>query len=202
MIDIDHLNFDKLGGLIPAIIQEEGTMQVLMLGFMNREALERTIADGLITFWSRTRNRLWQKGETSGNRLTLVSMSIDCDNDTILVTARTNGPTCHNGTHTCFAHDRGIDIGALGQLERTIASRRAQMPEDSYTTRLFRKGRRSIAQKVGEEGVEVALASIAETPERVAEESADLLYHLVVLLADCGLGLDDVMKVLRGRFAK
>jgi len=199
MIDIDTVNFNKLGGLVPAIVQEEGTRQVLMLGFMNREALEKTIADRLVTFWSRGRQSIWQKGESSGNRLELVSIVLDCDNDTLLVTARATGPICHSGTHTCFSEVRLAEFDVLQQLEQTVVRRRAEMPEGSYTTTLFNKGRRSIAQKVGEEGVEVALASIAESPERVAEESADLMYHLLVLLADCGLGLADVIKVLKRR---
>ena len=197
---MDKLNFEKLGGLVPAVIQDVRTNQVLMVGFMNPEALEKTLADKKVTFWSRTKNRLWQKGETSGNYLEYVSMQKDCDNDSLLIKAIPHGPVCHTNQFTCFGEDETIDVGSvLCRLEETIRSRKQMMPEGSYTSKLFKEGTPRIAQKVGEEGVEVALASVLGDKKRFTEESADLLYHLLVLLCQQGLMLADVTKELRSR---
>jgi phosphoribosyl-ATP pyrophosphohydrolase/phosphoribosyl-AMP cyclohydrolase len=197
---MDKLNFEKLSGLVPAVIQDARTNQVLMVGFMNPEALEKTLADKKVTFWSRTKNRLWQKGETSGNYLEYVSMQEDCDNDSLLIKAIPHGPVCHTNQFTCFGEDETIDVGSvLCRLEETIRSRKQMMPEGSYTSKLFKEGTPRIAQKVGEEGVEVALASVLGDKIRFTEESADLLYHLLVLLCQQGLTLADVTKELRSR---
>lgn len=207
-MDIERLDFDKLDGLIPAIIQHASTREVLMLGFMNREALERTLADGLVTFWSRSRARLWKKGETSGNTLAVVSISADCDHDTLLVLATPSGPTCHTGAVSCFVgeDDRTpsqpvVERGAgfINQLQRTIVERHREMPDGSYTADLFRAGRSRIAQKVGEEGVEVVIAAIQADTAALPAEAADLLYHLIVLLVECGYRIEDVEGVLRSR---
>jgi len=197
---MDKLNFEKLGGLVPAVIQDARTNQVLMVGFMNPEALEKTLADKKVTFWSRTKNRLWQKGETSGNYLEYVSMQEDCDNDSLLIKAIPHGPVCHTNQFTCFGEDETIDVGSvLCSLEETIRSRKQMMPEGSYTSKLFKEGTPRIAQKVGEEGMEVALASVLGDKKRFTEESADLLYHLLVLLCQQDLTLTDVTKELRSR---
>ncbi|MGD0036042.1 MAG: bifunctional phosphoribosyl-AMP cyclohydrolase/phosphoribosyl-ATP diphosphatase HisIE [Bacteroidota bacterium] len=197
---MDKLNFEKLGGLVPAVIQDARTNQVLMVGFMNPEALEKTLADKKVTFWSRTKKRLWQKGETSGNYLEYVSMQKDCDNDSLLIKAIPHGPVCHTNQFTCFGEDETIDVGGvLCRLEETIRSRKQMMPEGSYTSKLFKEGTPRIAQKVGEEGVEVALASVLGDKKRFTEESADLLYHLLVLLCQQDLALADVIKELRSR---
>ena len=197
---IDQLNFEKLGGLVPAVIQDARTNQVLMVGFMNRDALEKTIADKKVTFWSRTKKRLWQKGETSGNFLEFVSMQMDCDNDSLLIKAIPHGPVCHTNQFTCFGEDETADAGSvLSRLEETIRSRKQTMPEGSYTSKLFKEGTPRIAQKVGEEGVEVALASVLGEKKRFTEESADLLYHLLVLLCQLDLTLTDVTKELQNR---
>lgn len=197
---IDQLNFEKLGGLIPAVVQDAATNLVLMVGFMNREALEKTLADRRVTFWSRTRKRLWQKGETSGNYLEFVSAAADCDNDSLLVKAVPRGPVCHTGTFTCFAEDTPAENSdVLRILEATIRDRKIKMPEGSYTTKLFREGTPRIAQKVGEEGVEVAIAAVLGDTNRLKEESADLLYHLLVLLQEKGVPLETVKDELRSR---
>ncbi len=198
-VDLTRLDFDKLGGLVPAIVQDAATRQVLMLGFMNREALERTLRDRLATFWSRSRNTIWQKGETSGNTLEVLDIAVDCDTDTLLLTVRPNGPVCHNGTYTCFGEAKLEHDGVLTELQRTIRDRHERMPEGSYTTSLFRDGRPRIAQKVGEEGVEVVIAALAQSDERLVDESADLLYHLLVLLVERGLSFGRVLEVLRRR---
>lgn len=197
---IDTVNFDKLQGLVPAIIQDAKTQQVLMLGFMDREALEKTIRDKRVTFRSRTRQTLWQKGETSGNYLELVSIQTDCDNDTLLIKARPTGPVCHTGMHTCFQEEKiqpGSDI--LSQLESVILQRKASMPEKSYTASLLKSGLGTITQKVGEEAVEAIVAALAQSPARLREESADLLYHLLVLLVAKNIALDEVLSELKKR---
>ena len=197
---IDKLNFEKLGGLVPAIVQDARTSQVLMVGFMNRDALKKTLDDKKVTFWSRTKQRLWQKGETSGNFLEFVSMQKDCDDDSLLIKAIPHGPVCHTNQYTCFGEDEIMDVGiVLGRLEETIRDRRRTMPEGSYTAKLFREGAPRIAQKVGEEGVEVALAGVLGDKKRLTEESADLLYNLIVLLIHQGLSLEEVTKELRRR---
>ena len=196
MIDIEGLDWAKQGGLLPAIVQEAGSLRVLMLGYMDRAALEATLASRRVTFFSRRRQRLWTKGEQSGNVLSLVSIENDCDRDTLLVQARPVGPTCHLGTPSCFA---GAPAGALAELDSLVAKRSRERPQDSYTTKLLEAGVRRIAQKVGEEGVETALAAVAQDDAALLGEAADLLYHLVVLLHARGLSLDDAEQVLRQR---
>ncbi len=198
-MDIKQVDWNKLKGLIPAIVQDGSTGRVLMLGFMNEEALEKTLETRRVTFWSRSRKCLWTKGETSGNYLELEEIRQDCDNDTLLVVAKPQGPCCHRGTLSCFAGDdefSGLEF--LGYLERLIAKRRKEMPEGSYTTRLFAKGLPEIAKKVGEEAVEVVL-SASQEKLRSIEESADLLYHLLVFLNQREVTLGDVMEELRSR---
>ncbi len=202
---IATIDFTKLGGLVPAVVQDAANGCVLMVGFMNREALERTLHEQRVTFWSRDREVIWQKGETSGNFLDVVEIRTDCDNDTILVTARPHGPTCHTGSYSCFGLEPTTTLSPtdplsiIRALEETIQSRRANPNEASYTARLFAEGRHRIAQKVGEEGVETVIAAMRNDPEEVASEAADLIYHLLVLLADCDLGIDDVARVLENR---
>jgi phosphoribosyl-AMP cyclohydrolase / phosphoribosyl-ATP pyrophosphohydrolase len=197
---METLNFEKLGGLVPAVIQDTRSHQVLMVGFMNREALEKTLTDKKVTFWSRTKKRLWQKGETSGNFLEFVSLQTDCDNDSLLIKAIPHGPVCHTNQFTCFGEDETVDMGTvLCRLEETVRSRKKMMPEGSYTSKLFKEGAPRIAQKVGEEGVEVALAAVLGDKKRFTEESADLLFHLLVLLCQQDLTLADVTKELQNR---
>ena len=200
--DIDRLDFQKSDGLLPAVVQDgEGT--VLMLGYMNREALRESFARRRVVFFSRSRQRLWEKGETSGNTLDLVSVHTDCDRDTLLVTARPRGPVCHLGTATCFGDERAAagPLAFLSELETVIAQRIAERPEGSYTARLHAQGVKRMAQKVGEEGLEVALAAVAEPDEKLLGESADLLYHLLLLLKSRGLSLESVAEELRSRHA-
>lgn len=192
------LAWDKMNGLLPAIVQDNDTDQVLMLGYMNREAIEATVHAGLVTFYSRSRQRLWRKGESSGNLLRLVSIAGDCDSDTLLIRARPAGPTCHLGTQSCFG-ETGGGAGWLGMLERIVATRATADPAESYTASLLREGPAKAAQKVGEEGVEVALAAVCRDPAGLAEEAADLLFHLLVALKSRDVTLTDVMSVLRER---
>lgn len=192
------LAWDKMNGLLPAIVQDNDTDQVLMLGYMNREAVEATVHAGLVTFYSRSRQRLWRKGESSGNLLRLVSIAGDCDSDTLLIRARPAGPTCHLGTQSCFG-ETGGGAGWLGMLERIVATRATADPAESYTASLLRDGPAKAAQKVGEEGVEVALAAVCRDPAGLAEEAADLLFHLLVALKSRDVTLTDVMSVLRER---
>ena len=196
MIDIDRLDWGKQGGLIPAIVQDATTLQVLMMGWMSRESLAITLYDGRVTFYSRTRNRLWTKGETSGNTLQLVNIEVDCDADTLLVQANPNGPTCHLGRASCFP---AAPANVLAELDGVITARGRDRPDGSYTTRLFQSGVRGIAQKVGEEAVEVALAAVAQDDKSVLDESADLLFHLLVLLRSRGMSIQDVLSVLADR---
>lgn len=200
---IDKLNFSKLGGLIPAIIQDANTQQVLMVGFMNRDAVEKTLTERKTIFWSRTKQRLWQKGETSGNMLEVVSVETDCDSDALLIKAIPRGPVCHTGTYTCFGEQSSKSSGdVFGQLEGIVRSRQEQMPEQSYTAKLFQAGTPRIAQKVGEEAVEIVVAAMQNDAIALKAESADLLYHLIVLLREKGLSLNDVAEELRGRMSK
>ena len=200
------LHFDAVTGLLPAIIQDADTGQVLMLGYMNAEAWERTQLDGKVTFFSRSKNRLWIKGESSGNFLTVVSLHIDCDADTILVRAVPAGPTCHRGTVSCFeqvgqVHLPAAPIGFLAELERVIVER-YQFPErapTSYTVSLFKKGMLKIAQKVGEEAVETVIDAVAGSRNTLPGEVADLLYHLLVLLVASGVPLTEVIEILKER---
>jgi len=196
---IDRLDWAKGGGLLPAVAQHWCSGEVLMLGYMSREALAATEASGKVTFFSRSRQRLWTKGESSGNTLLLKSLHVDCDADTLLVRVEPSGPTCHRGTPTCFADAPGLPLGFLGALDALVARRHQQRPQDSYTVRLFDAGIRKIAQKVGEEGVETALAAVVQDDADLLGESADLLFHLLVLLRARGLGLGDVAGILEMR---
>jgi phosphoribosyl-ATP pyrophosphohydrolase/phosphoribosyl-AMP cyclohydrolase len=195
----DSLDWDKAGGLLPAIVQDADTAQVLMLGTMNREALEATLRSGLVTFFSRSRQRLWQKGETSGHLLELREILADCDQDALLIKAEPKGPTCHLGKESCFGTSSAQSAAWLGTLERIVRRRAADLPQGSYTTKLLKAGPKRIAQKVGEEAVEVALAATAGSSEECAEEIADLLYHLVVLMRSRQLTWSQVMEVLSDR---
>jgi len=200
------LDFDKMGGLVPAVIQDEQTSQVLMLGYMNQEALEKTQQEGLVTFFSRSKNRLWTKGETSGNTLQVVTIAEDCDNDSLLIKVKPNGPTCHTGSTSCFGEDQTANrikaIQFIAQLEEVIQQRKANPSEGSYTNFLFEKGVNKIAQKVGEEAVETVIDAVAGKLDTMKGEAADLLYHLLVLLAATGLELADVVAVLQARHKK
>lgn len=196
---LDQIDFDKGEGLVPAIVQNTETQQVLMLGYMSRESVAKTLDSQKVTFFSRSRQTLWTKGETSGNILNLVSMTLDCDHDTLLILARPEGPTCHEGTVSCFGEEGPQGIGFLAYLDDVIKSRANASPDDSYTAKLLSGPLRRAAQKVGEEGVETALAAVAEDEEALLGESADLLYHLIVLLRAKGLSLNDAIKVLQSR---
>lgn len=193
------LDFEKMGGLVPAIIQDNNTGKVLMLGFMNEEALRETKESGMVTFFSRTKNRLWKKGETSGNTLQVVNMTADCDNDTLLIKATPAGPVCHTGSDTCFGEKNIEDVMFLKILQNFIEQRRQEMPEGSYTTTLFQKGVNRMAQKVGEEAVETVIEATNGTEEGFIYEASDLMYHLIVLLTSKGLRLEDLAKELKKR---
>ncbi len=204
--EIDELAWQKMDGLLPAIVQDAFDGRVLMQAYMNREALQTSLASGRVTFWSRSRQALWTKGETSGNTLELIAVHADCDLDCILVLAKPHGPSCHRGTDTCFddplfnsGQRTAPELAFLARLERLICEREAQRPAGSYTTKLFDAGVKRIAQKVGEEGVETALAATAGDTEELANESADLLYHLLVLLKARDLSLADVVATLKSR---
>ncbi|HVV68431.1 MAG TPA: bifunctional phosphoribosyl-AMP cyclohydrolase/phosphoribosyl-ATP diphosphatase HisIE [Gammaproteobacteria bacterium] len=194
----DDLAWDKMQGLLPAIVQDVHSGSVLMLGYMNRAALQRTLDTKWVTFFSRSKNALWLKGETSGNKLQLVSITTDCDQDTLLILANPTGPVCHTGSLSCFGEQQ-TDWEFLKQLEATIAARQQQRPENSYTAQLFAAGIKRMAQKVGEEGVEVAIAALAEEDSKFCEEGADLLFHLLVLLRARNLNLAAVIAALRTR---
>lgn len=195
-VALGALAWDKQGGLLPAIVQDATTLRVLMLGYMDRAALEATLATGRVTFFSRSKQRQWVKGESSGHVLELVGIDVDCDQDTLLVQARPHGPTCHLGRCSCFADAPG---SFLAELDALVARRERERPAGSYTTRLFDGGVRGIAQKVGEEGVETALAGVVQDDAALSGEAADLLFHLQVLLRARGLSLDDAVAVLRQR---
>ena len=196
------IDWKKNAGLVPVIVQDAATLQVLMLGYMNAAALRKTLHTKRVTFFSRSKNRLWTKGETSKNYLHLVSVTVDCDNDTLLVMARADGPTCHRGTPSCFGDGGASGVGFLAQLERTITARIKSGDPKSYTVRLAREGVARVAQKVGEEGVETALAALRPKPKEFTGEAADLLYHLLVLLRVKKLSLSDALAVLEKRHAK
>ncbi len=201
-LDVGKVDFDKGDGLVPAIVQDADSGAVLMLGYMNREALEQTLARRRAVFYSRSKQRLWEKGETTGHTLDVVDIVIDCDCDTLLVTARPRGPACHNGTLTCFGDEprsAAAGIAFMAILESVIAQRATEKPESSYTAKLLDKGVARVAQKVGEEGVELALAGVAESDEKVIDESADLLFHLLVLLRARGITLSQVVGKLESR---
>ena len=200
------LDWDKLNGLAPAIVQDAGNGAVLMMGYMNREALAATIATGRVTFWSRSRGRLWTKGETSARFLDVRSVAADCDRDTLLILAEPRGPACHLGTATCWGESAPQSdaqrLGFLSTLENIIVQRIATRPEDSYTAQLLAGGVRRIAQKVGEEGLELALAAVAQSDEEIIGEAADLLYHSLLLLKVKGLSLAQIVAELAARHAQ
>ena len=193
------VDFDKMGGLVPAIIQDAITAKVLMLGFMNEEALQKTRETGKVIFYSRTRQRLWTKGEESGNFLHVVSIQNDCDNDTLLIKVHPAGPVCHTGADTCWGEKNEAGMAFLGYLQDFIDKRHAEMPEGSYTTSLFRKGVNRMAQKVGEEAVETVIQATNGTQEGFVYEASALVYHLIVLLTSKGLRLDDLGRELQKR---
>jgi len=197
----ERIDWEKIDGLIPAIVQDFQSSQVLMMGYMNQEALTKTGDTGQVTFFSRTKGRLWTKGETSGNVLRLQNIALDCDNDTLLVKVNPIGPTCHTGTTTCWDGDvqEESQMVWLHQLEQLLAARKSADPDSSYTASLYARGTKRISQKVGEEGVEVALAATSGDKAELVCESADLIYHLLVLLQDQGLSLNDVINKLKER---
>lgn len=199
-INIDQVDWEKGDGLVPAVIQDVHNGQVLMLGYMDKAALSHTLNSGKVTFFSRSKKRLWTKGETSGNWIDYVRGEMDCDADTILIQARPHGPVCHTGSISCFNDVAPDNTHFLGQLGLLIADRHAAMPAGSYTTSLFSDGKARIAQKVGEEGVELALARMKDDRTEIANETADLLFHIMVLLQDAGLKLGDVVEVLEERY--
>lgn len=197
-----NLNFEKVGGLIPAIIQDNETSKVLMLGYMNEEALKKTQETGKVTFFSRTKQRLWTKGEESGNFLNVVSIKEDCDQDTLLVKVNPVGPVCHTGADTCFEEKNKEDILFLKYLQQFIEKRYNEMPEGSYTTSLFQSGVNRMAQKVGEEAIESVIEACNGIDDRLVYESADMLYHLIVLLTSKGLSIEDLARELQKRHKK
>lgn len=190
------LDFEKMNGLVPAIIQDANTQKVLMLGFMNREAYEKTVETGKVTFYSRTKQRLWTKGEESGNFLNVVEIKADCDNDTLLIYVHPVGPVCHTGTDTCWGETNSQPVMFLKELQEFINRRYAEMPEGSYTTSLFQSGVNKMAQKVGEEAVETIIEACNGSNERLVYEGADMLYHLIVLLTSKGLSIEDLANEL------
>jgi len=195
-----NINFTKYAdGLVPAIVQDANTKTVLMLGFMNQAAVDATLAEGKVTFYSRSKNRLWTKGEESGNFLNYISMSLDCDQDSLLIQASPEGPVCHMGTDTCWGEDNNTSIAFLNQLEKIIADRKNADPSSSYVASLFAKGINKIAQKVGEEAVEMVIEAKDNNEQLFLDESADLLFHYMILLQSKGYALADVAKVLAQR---
>lgn len=196
------LDFEKTGGLIPAIIQDDETNKVLMLGYMNQQALDKTHETGKVTFFSRTKQRLWTKGEESGNFLNVISIKDDCDHDTLLIKVKPVGPVCHTGADTCFEEKNKEDILFLKHLQQFIEKRHQEMPEGSYTTSLFQSGLNRMAQKVGEEAIETVIEACNGTDDRLIYESADMLYHLIVLLTSKGLSIEDLARELKKRHKK
>ncbi|MHB8207286.1 bifunctional phosphoribosyl-AMP cyclohydrolase/phosphoribosyl-ATP diphosphatase HisIE [Mucilaginibacter sp.] len=192
-----EIDFDKTGGLVPVIIQDEQTLEVLMLGYMNQEAYDKTAKENVVTFFSRTKNRLWTKGETSNNFLHVKSIAIDCDNDTLLIKVRPDGPTCHTGSRSCFKTEYNQNF--ILELEGIIADRYENPIEGSYVNKLHKNGLNKIAQKVGEEAVETVIAALAETEVDMINESSDLVFHLLVLLREKGLSLETIAKNLEQR---
>lgn len=200
--NISKLAWQKMEDLVPAIIQHAGTGAILMQGFMNKESLTATLTTGKATFYSRSKQALWVKGETSDNFLHVKQVLTDCDKDSLLIACLPDGPTCHLGTESCFPEQKLTQQNFLSELEQVIASRKQDAPEESYTAHLFSRGTTKIAQKVGEEGVEVALAAVAETKQDLLGECADLFYHTLVLLQDKNIALTEVMAVLQQRHQK
>ncbi|MFB6320411.1 bifunctional phosphoribosyl-AMP cyclohydrolase/phosphoribosyl-ATP diphosphatase HisIE [Saccharicrinis sp. FJH54] len=196
------LDFAKGDGLIPAVIQDSKTNKVLMLGYMNEEAYKKTVDDKLVTFYSRSKKRLWTKGEESGNFLKVVDILSDCDNDTLLIKVKPKGPVCHTGADTCWDEKNSEDIMFIKQLQDFIEKRREKMPEGSYTTKLFNRGINKITQKIGEEAAEVIIDALNGTDEGMIMEAADLMYHLIVMLTYKGYRIEDVSKELRKRHKK
>lgn len=195
-----EIDFEKCGGLVPAIIQDAQTKNVLMMGYMNPEAYQKTLETGKVTFWSRSRQCLWTKGDTSGNFLWLVNIKVDCDKDTLLVTAHPEGPTCHTGTDTCWGEKNERNpLLFLSELQDFIEKRHREMPEGSYTTSLFKKGVNRMAQKLGEEALETVIEATNGSDEKMVYEAADMLYHLVVLLTSKGLRIEDIARELATR---
>jgi len=192
-----NIDFNKSDGLVPVIIQDEQTLEVLMLGYMNQEAYDKTAQENIVTFYSRSKNRLWTKGETSNNFLHVKSIDIDCDNDTLLIKVKADGPTCHTGSRSCFKTEYNQNF--IMQLEAIVADRYENPQEGSYINKLRGKGLNKIAQKVGEEGVETVIAALAETETDLINESSDLIFHLLVLLREKGLSLEQIAKNLEGR---
>lgn len=199
-MNIQSLDFKKWNGLVPCIVQDVNTSVVLMLGFMNEEALQKTIKEKRVTFFSRSKQRLWTKGETSGNYLSVIEIAQDCDNDTLLIKAKPSGPVCHTGTDTCFA-EKNIATG-INFLEKIIQDRKQNPKPGSYTTKLFESGINKVAQKVGEEAVELVIEAKDNNKELFLNEAADLMYHYLVLLTAKGFQFEDVLKILRQRHAK
>lgn len=194
------IDFDKMNGLVPAIIQDAETKNVLMLGYMNREAYDKTVETGKVTFFSRTKNRLWTKGETSGNFLNVVSIKNDCDNDSLLIQVRPDGPVCHTGTDTCWGETNEVSpLMFLSELQDFIEKRHEEMPEGSYTTSLFKDGLNRMAQKVGEEALETVIEAVNGTNDRLIYEGSDMLYHLIVLLTAKGLRIEQMVEELKIR---
>jgi phosphoribosyl-ATP pyrophosphohydrolase/phosphoribosyl-AMP cyclohydrolase len=202
LTEADALDWEKMDGLIPTVVQDASTKQVLMLGYMNQEALQATLESGRVTFFSRSKNRLWQKGETSGNHLAVRRIMPDCDDDALLIEADPAGPTCHLGTPSCFSAEGPSGAAWIGELARIVHDRAQADPSESYTARLLAEGVMRIAQKVGEEGVEIALAAIGRDAAGCIEEAADLVYHLTVLMEAKGFSWDDVAAKLRERHGK
>ena len=186
------IDFEKMGGLVPAIVQDNVTRKVLMLGFMNKEAYQKTVETGKVTFWSRTRNCLWTKGETSGNFLNVKEILLDCDKDTLLIKARPEGPVCHTGADTCWNEQNSVDLNFLSYLQDFIDRRYKEMPDGSYTTSLFKSGVNRMAQKVGEEAVETVIEATNGTDDRLIYEASDLIYHLIVLLTSKGHRIEEL----------
>lgn len=199
---IDKIDFGKGNGLVPVIIQDNVTLQVLMLGYMNKEAVEKTKETGLVTFYSRSKKRLWTKGEESGNTLEMISMDKDCDNDTLLITVKPNGPTCHKGTKTCWGKEESTRFGIISNLENVIDKRKEKPKKNSHVSRMLEKGTNKIAQKVGEEAVELVIEAMDDNDNLFLEEGADLLFHYLLLLKSRGYRMDDILKVLESRQKK
>lgn len=199
MITKDNIDFEKVNGLIPAIIQDKNSKQVLMLGYMNQEAFDKSIETNKVTFYSRTKQRLWTKGEESGNFLEIIDVSLDCDNDTLLIQVNPIGPTCHLGTKTCWGEENGTSYNVLDYLEKEISTKLNSNIEGSYISSLKEKGLAKIAQKVGEEGVEVVIEAMGNNRDLFLNESADLLFHYLILLQAKGEKLEDVLEVLKKR---